>query len=155
MGQPELVVDLLIKVEEGIEPKQTDYGISQSEFGAIIEDAQDSGLIKGAYVKRAGQFVISFVDGATITVPGMLFINSSRIPLLVDILKKIDSGTEPKPTDANDAKKLWDLAAAAQDYGLIKEAHFKSGGHGNKKIIGFLDKARVTLAGKEFIRKYT
>lgn len=64
-------------------PKETDYGITKTQFGNIIEDLQnDKNYIKGATVRRGGQgnkVLIVFLNGAHVTLDGLQFLHDNSV----------------------------------------------------------------------------
>lgn len=74
-----LMLSFLREISDGNIPAATDYGISEQEFGNIIEAAQDGGLIKGAGFGRDiyEKVQISFLDSVRLTKQGMEYLHEN------------------------------------------------------------------------------
>lgn len=78
MNKDSIVLDVLKAIAEGgEEPRYSDYGLNDSEFGDIIEDMRDRGLIEYAMVLRGGvanPVVVTYLKHANLTNKGRLYL---------------------------------------------------------------------------------
>lgn len=61
-------------------PKSSDYGITEDEYGDIIDMCQNEGYIKSAHVNRGGRgnkVCGIFLENATLTVKGFEYIHEN------------------------------------------------------------------------------
>lgn len=75
MNKESIVYDILEKLSRGEEANFTDYGISQKEFGDIVEECQKNGYIKGASFSHAnGEILVTFLNTAGLTSKGFRYV---------------------------------------------------------------------------------
>lgn len=80
MDKRKLIYSILKEIEQGNEPKSQDYEISLEDFGTIVEMMQSNGLIKGAFVQRAGRgnvIAYVFTNKATIEMKGLDYLEEN------------------------------------------------------------------------------
>ena len=61
-------------------PKSSDYGITEDEYGDIIDMCQNDGYIKGAHVNRGGRgnkVCGIFLENAALTVKGFEYLHEN------------------------------------------------------------------------------
>lgn len=83
MSKKDLLNKMLNDINEGKEPRHTDYeGIDQSTFVDVLEIAIDERFIKNASVTRTGQGgknVMYFTNGVKITLPGINYLEEHNV----------------------------------------------------------------------------
>lgn len=76
-----IIYSILKEIEKNeVEPKAEDYGISNAEFGDIIEMMGEEKLIKGSGVARGGRgnkAQIVFLNGAKVTIKGLDYLDEN------------------------------------------------------------------------------
>ena len=80
MDKRKLIYSILKEIEQGNEPKYTDYDIELEDFGSVLEMMQEGQLIKGAKVQRAGQgnkIVYAFTNQAKIQMEGLNYLEEN------------------------------------------------------------------------------
>lgn len=72
MSKRKIIYSILKELEAGkSEPRAIDYGISEAEFGDIVEMMEDDGLIKGSAMSRGGrgnEAKIVYLNTAKVTI---------------------------------------------------------------------------------------
>lgn len=77
----------------------------------------------------------------------------SRNELIFNILKEIQNGRDPKPSDYGLDHQEWlNIVALIIDNEYAKNIKTVRGGRGNELRTAWLDKAILTDKGKEFIK---
>ncbi len=77
-----IIFSILKEIEKGeIEPKAEHYGISDAEFGDIVDMMEYEKLIKGSGVARGGrgnEARVVFLKGAKITLKGLEYLEENN-----------------------------------------------------------------------------
>lgn len=73
----------------------------------------------------------------------------NQLKIVISILKEVSEGCIPKAEDYEIADLLyWDILDAMQDDKLIKGVRFS---RSNKILMAFLDDAKITIKGMEYL----
>ena len=73
--------------------------------------------------------------------------------LIYNILKGIQSGSEPKQEDYSLDKEQWgDLLEFIQNEGYAENITVSRGGQGNKVLVTWLNKAELTSKGEAYLK---
>jgi hypothetical protein len=74
--------------------------------------------------------------------------------LIYSILKKLQDGNEPKQTDYELDNEQWgEMLELIKDEGYAKDVTIQRGGIGNKVVYAWLDKAKITMKGIEYLER--
>jgi hypothetical protein len=77
-----------------------------------------------------------------------------RKKLIYSILKEIEQGNVPKQSDFDLELEQWgELAELIRDEEFTKNVTVQRGGIGNKVVYAWLDRAKITLKGIEFLEQ--
>lgn len=77
MDREKIIYIILNKLQDGQEPKQTDYELDLQKWGEIAELIRDEGYAKNIRIQRGGignKVIYAWYDSAKITMDGINFL---------------------------------------------------------------------------------
>lgn len=80
MDRKKLIYSILKELEQGNEPKQSDYELELEQWGELAELIRDEGYAKNVTVQRGGlgnKVVYAWLDKAQITIKGLDYLEEN------------------------------------------------------------------------------
>lgn len=80
----EIMLSILQQLDNGHEPKASDYKLSPDEFWKIVEECQNAGYIAGATASiggRGDKTLIVFLNHADLTEAGLQYLQENKSSL--------------------------------------------------------------------------
>lgn len=80
MDKEKLIYSILKELDQGNEPKFSDYGIDKDLFGSTVEIMQNDNLISGANVIRGGignKVVMTILSSARVEIKGLSYLEEN------------------------------------------------------------------------------
>lgn len=82
MDRKKLIYSILKELEQGNEPKQSDYELELEQWGELAELIRDEGYAKNVTVQRAGQgnrVIYAWYSSAKITMKGIEYLEENSL----------------------------------------------------------------------------
>lgn len=79
--------------------------------------------------------------------------SKDKLKIMLSFMRELNDGNIAKPEDYEiDKNEFYDIVDACQDEGLIKGVNF-SKGKGNRILIAYLENAKLTVKGMEYLHE--
>jgi hypothetical protein len=82
MDNDHLIITILNSLKNQVIPKWAEYNITIHQYGDLIDQMMNDGLIKGAVVERAGRnnkTIMVFLKGAKLTGKGLDYLKKTKL----------------------------------------------------------------------------